>query len=172
VTGGSQQFTATVTNSTTQLVNWSVNGAPGGNSTVGLITTGGLYTAPAVVPAGGSVTVQAASAATPSATGTATVTITVPVPPVPVLSSIAPNSGTQGTSVAVTLTGSNFAAGATVAVSGGGVSVSKVTVVSPSQITATFTIGSSAGVGNRNVTVKTSGGTTGTVVFGVVKRKR
>jgi hypothetical protein len=40
-TGGSQQFTATVTNSTTQLVNWSVNGAPGGNSTVGLITTPG-----------------------------------------------------------------------------------------------------------------------------------
>jgi hypothetical protein len=172
VTGGSQQFTATVTNSTTQLVNWSVNGAPGGNSTVGLITTSGLYTAPVVLPAGGGVTVSAASAATPSATGTATVTITAPVPPVPMLSSIAPNSGTQGTSVAVTLTGSNFAAGATVAVSGGGVSVSKATVVSASQITATFTIGSSAGVGNRNVTVKTSGGTTGTVVFGVVKRKR
>src|SRR5205085_99259 len=29
-----RQFTAVVTNSTTQAVNWSVNGAPGGNSTV------------------------------------------------------------------------------------------------------------------------------------------
>src|SRR6516165_627773 len=68
-TGAPQQFTATVTNSTTQLVNWSVNGAPGGNSTVGLITTGGLYTAPAFVPSGGTVTVSASSAATPSAVG-------------------------------------------------------------------------------------------------------
>jgi hypothetical protein len=48
-----QQFTATVTNATTQTVNWSVNGAPGGNSTVGLISTTGIYTAPAVPPSGG-----------------------------------------------------------------------------------------------------------------------
>jgi hypothetical protein len=169
VTGKSQQFTATVTNSTTQLVNWSVNGAPGGNSTVGLINTAGFYTAPAFVPSGGTVTVSASSAATPSAVGTASVKV---VAPDPAFSSITPNSGTQGTSVAVTLTGSNFISGATVAVSGGGVSVKNVTVVSATQITATFTIGSSASAGNRNVTVTTSGGTSGAVTFTVVKKRR
>ena len=49
-----QQFSATVTNGT-QVVNWSVNGAPGGNSTVGLISINGLYTAPPVPPSGGTV---------------------------------------------------------------------------------------------------------------------
>jgi hypothetical protein len=94
------------------------------------------------------------------------------VAPDPAFSSITPNSGTQGTSVAVTLTGSNFISGATVAVSGGGVSVKNVTVVSATQITATFTIGSSASAGNRNVTVTTSGGTSGAVTFTVVKKRR
>jgi hypothetical protein len=170
VTGASLQFTATVTNAS-QLVNWSVNGAPGGNSTVGLITTSGLYTAPAFVPSGGTVTVQATSVDAPSAVGTASVTITVPAPPVPTLSSIAPSSGAQGTSVAVTLTGSNFASGATVAVSGGGVSVSKVTVVSATQITATFTISNNAATGNRNVTVTIQGGTSSAMTFTVVRRR-
>jgi hypothetical protein len=70
-----QQFTATVTNSSNTAVNWSVNGTTGGNATVGTITAGGLYTAPAAIPAPPNVTIQAASAATPSATGTASVTI-------------------------------------------------------------------------------------------------
>ena len=103
------------------MVNWSVNGAPGGNSAVGLISAAGFYTAPAVPPSGGTATVQAASTDSPSAIGTAIVTVTAP-PAAPVLSSIAPNSGTQGTNVAVTLNGSNFQAGATVAIGGSGVS--------------------------------------------------
>jgi hypothetical protein len=171
-TGATQQFTASVTNSTTQLVNWSVNGAPGGNSTVGLINTSGLYTAPAAVPSGGSLTVQAASAAMPSATATAIVTVTAPAPPTPVLSSIAPNSGVQGTSVAVTLTGSNFQTGASVTVSGTGVSVSNVKVVSASQITATITLANNAVTGTRNVRVTTSAGTSGAVTFSVVRKRR
>jgi hypothetical protein len=172
VTGGTQQFSATVTNSTTQLVNWSVNGAPGGNSTVGLINTNGLYTAPIVVPTGGKVTVQAASAATPTGTGIATVTITTPAPPKPALNSIAPNSTSQGTSVSVTLTGSNFQAGASVKVSGSGISVSSVNVVSSTQITATISVGSNAATGTRNVTVTTSAGTSGAVGFAVARRPR
>ena len=68
-TNATKQFTATVTNATTQAVNWSVNGAPGGNSAVGLVSTTGLYTAPAVPPSGGTVTVQAASTVSPSAIG-------------------------------------------------------------------------------------------------------
>ena len=160
-----QQFTATVTNAPTQLVNWSVNGAPGGNSTVGLIGTTGLYTAPAVPPSGGSVTVQAASADSPSAVGSAIVTITAP--PAPVLSSLSPNTGVQGTAVAVTLNGSNFQSGASVAVGGTGVSVSNVTVVSATKITATFTIAPAAGTGVHNVTVATSAGTSAPQSFTV-----
>ena len=127
-----QQFTASVTNATTQAVNWSVSGAPGGNSTVGLISTTGLYTAPAVPPSGGTAAVQAASAVSPSAVGTAVVTITTPSS-APVLSSIDPNSGTQGTNVQVTLTGSNFQPGATVAIGGTGVSNTNVTVAGSTQ---------------------------------------
>ena len=155
-----------MTNATTQTVNWSVNGVPGGNSTVGLISHHGLYTAPAVPPSGGTVTVQAASAVSPSAIGTATVTVTAP-PAAPVLSSIAPNSGTQGTSVAVTLTGSNFQAGATVAIGGTGVSATGVTVVSATQITATFVIAATAATGAHSVTVTTSAGTSAAQSFTV-----
>jgi hypothetical protein len=161
---GTQQFTATVTNSTSQLVNWTVNGLAGGNSTVGWITTGGLYTAPAAPPSGGSVNVQAASNATPTAIGTAKVTV---VAPVPVLSSIAPNSGTQGAGVPVTFSGSNFQSGATVAVSGTGVTVSNVVVVSATQMTATFTIAATAATGGHGVTVTTANGTSGAQTFTV-----
>jgi hypothetical protein len=138
-----KQFTATVTNSTTQTVNWSVNGAAGGNSTVGWIDTTGLYTAPAVPPSGSSATVQAASTVSASAVGTASVTVTVPTP-APTLTSMTPNNGTQGTSVSVTLSGSNFQAGAGVTVGGTGVSATNVNVISSTQIGATFVIGAAA----------------------------
>ena len=156
-----QQFSATVTNANTQVVNWSVNGAAGGNSTVGWISASGLYTAPAVP---GTFTPQAASSVSPSAIGTATVTVTAPPP---VLSSIAPNSGTQGTTVTVTLNGSNFQPGAKVAIGGSGVSATNVTVVSATQITASLTIGATAATGAHSVTVTTSAGTSAAQSFTV-----
>jgi hypothetical protein len=158
-----QQFTATVTNATTQTVNWSVNGAPGGNTTVGLVNTNGLYTAPAVTPTG-AVTVQAASTVSPSAIGSATVTVTVPQA-APVLSSISPASAVQGSSVAVTLTGSNFIAGSAVAAGGSGITASNVVVANSTTITATLTIGTGATTGSHGVTVTTSAGTSGAVTF-------
>jgi hypothetical protein len=161
-----KQFTATVTNATSQVVNWSVNGAPGGNSTVGLINASGLYTAPPVPPSGSNVTVQAASAVSPSAVGTATVTVTAAAPPV--LNSVAPNSGAPGANVAVTLTGSNFEPGATVAVSASGVSATNVTVGSATQITATFVVAATATTGVHNVTVTTSAGTSAPRSFTVL----
>lgn len=85
----------------------------------------------------------------------------------PTLSSVAPNSGAPGTSVNVTLTGTNFVAGATVAVSGSGVTASGVTVVSATQITASVTIGASAAAGAHNLTVTTGAGTSGAVPFTV-----
>src|SRR5262245_1162660 len=57
--GSTQQFTATVNNSSSTAVNWQVNGIAGGNSTVGTINSNGLYTAPSVVPNPASVTVTA-----------------------------------------------------------------------------------------------------------------
>ncbi len=152
-----QQFSASVVNAGTQTVNWSVNGAPGGNSTVGLVNPSGLYTAPAVPPSGGTATVQAASTVSPSATGAAIVTITAP-PAAPVLSSLSPSSGTQGKSVAVTLTGANFLTGATISIAGSGVSATTVAIVSSTRITATFVIAATAATGVHAVTVTTSAG--------------
>ncbi len=88
-------------------------------------------------------------------------------PPPPTLISVSPASGVQGGSVPVTLTGANFVSGATVASSNPGVTASGVTVVSPTQLTATFTIAVNAALGTANVTVTTSGGTSAAVAFTV-----
>jgi hypothetical protein len=85
----------------------------------------------------------------------------------PTLSSVTPASGVQGTTVPVTLNGSGFLAGAALAVSNPGVAVSNVTVVSASQITASFTIAANAATGNANITVTTSTGTSGSVAFSI-----
>jgi hypothetical protein len=68
-----QQFTATVAGTTNTGVTWSVDNVSGGNSTVGTITTGGLYTPPA---GGGTHTVRARSKANTSVIATATVWVT------------------------------------------------------------------------------------------------
>ncbi len=72
-----QQFTATVQGTTNTGVTWSVNGVVGGNSTVGTITTGGLYQAPGTP---GSYTVTATSAALPNYSVNAAVTVTLSPP--------------------------------------------------------------------------------------------
>jgi len=46
VQGRQQTFTATVTNTSNQQVNWSVDGIPNGSAAVGTITSAGVYTAP------------------------------------------------------------------------------------------------------------------------------
>src|ERR1700757_5163336 len=74
--GGTQQFTATVQNTGNTAVTWQVNGVTGGNSTVGTISSSGLYTAPAVVQSTTTVTVAAVSQADPTKSASAQVTIT------------------------------------------------------------------------------------------------
>ena len=71
-----QQFTVTVTGASNTSVTWSVNGVVGGNSTLGTISTSGLYTAPASVPNPAAVTVTATSVAQTSRFANAAVTIT------------------------------------------------------------------------------------------------
>src|SRR5581483_12360464 len=67
--------------------------------------------------------------------------------PPPTLTSIVPNSGVQGATVSVTLTGTNFAGQTFVSESNESIGVSGVTVVSSTQITAVFTIASNAPLG-------------------------
>src|SRR5581483_6207697 len=89
------------------------------------------------------------------------------IPPGPNLFSINPATGAQGSSVPVTLTGSGFATGATVAISNAGVTATNVAVVSATQITANFAIALNAPAGPTNVTVTVSGNTTGPITFTV-----
>jgi hypothetical protein len=74
--GEPQTFTATVTNSANTAVMWTVNGIPGGNTTVGTIDAGGVYTAPQILAASPGVSLTAASVADPSKSGTVSITIT------------------------------------------------------------------------------------------------
>ena len=77
--GATQQFTAGVQKASGG-VQWSVNDVAGGNASVGTISVSGLYTAPAAVPAGGSVSVRATNLAS-GASDAATVSVTAPAPP-------------------------------------------------------------------------------------------
>ena len=85
----SAQLTAAVTDGPPG-VTWAVNGVTGGNTTVGTVTTSGLYQAPASVPAAGSVNVRATSTAEPSAFDEVSIGITDPGDPDP-----APDPGTD-----------------------------------------------------------------------------
>lgn len=72
---GTQRFVATVANSSNPTVTWSVQGVAGGNSSVGTITSDGLYTAPAAVPSPATVTVSARSVADTTRVASASVSI-------------------------------------------------------------------------------------------------
>jgi hypothetical protein len=74
--GATQQFSVTVVGTTpVPAVSWQVNGIIGGDATVGTISTGGLYAAPANPPSGQKVTVAAVSQADASQTASAQVTV-------------------------------------------------------------------------------------------------
>jgi DNA-binding beta-propeller fold protein YncE len=97
-----QDFVATVTGTSNTTVTWEVTGPTGGavtsgNTTIGTITTGGIYTAPAVLTCTPTtttpctVTVTAVSAADTSVTATATVTLSSGI-----TLTVAPTSATIG----------------------------------------------------------------------------
>ncbi|HQR31679.1 MAG TPA: DUF1800 family protein [Blastocatellia bacterium] len=88
-TSATQQFTATVSGSANTSVTWQVNNVTGGSATTGTITSAGLYTAPATIPAS-AVVVKAVSQANTTKSASATVTVTAPVNPITV--SISPLS--------------------------------------------------------------------------------
>jgi hypothetical protein len=94
--------------------------------------------------------------------------VVVPTLTGPTLTSISPSTGIAGTALTVTLTGTNFVAGATTVNVGGGVTASNFAVSSSTSMTAQFTVDAAAGLGPHNVTVTTPQGTSGAVVFNVV----
>jgi YVTN family beta-propeller protein len=73
--GASQQFVAFVVGTENDDVKWFVNDVEGGNQSVGLITTDGVYTAPTAIPATNPVTIKAVSVERSTASGTAQATI-------------------------------------------------------------------------------------------------
>jgi hypothetical protein len=85
----------------------------------------------------------------------------------PTLTSITPSSGALGTSVNVTLTGTNFTTASQVRLQGGGLTQTNIVVVSPTQITATYNISSSVTIGAHNTWVVTSAGSSNILTFTV-----
>jgi hypothetical protein len=73
--GTTLQLRATVSGSSNTTVLWFVNGVSGGNSTVGTITPMGLYTAPNLPPASGSVVITALPQIYPSTAASVTINI-------------------------------------------------------------------------------------------------
>jgi len=98
-----QQFTATVTGTSNTAVTWEVNAVTGGNSTVGTISTSGLYTAPTAVPSPATVTVTAVSQANTAQSASATVTVTAASSPLTVTLT-APANNFKVTAEPVTMT--------------------------------------------------------------------
>jgi 6-phosphogluconolactonase (cycloisomerase 2 family) len=93
--------------------------------------------------------------------------LTINAPP-PTLSALSVSSGVVGSSVQLTLTGTEFIPGASVLVSGTGVTVGNVVVTNTGSIAALLTIDANAAVGPRSITVVTAGGTSGAQTFTVM----
>jgi len=145
--GSSKQMTAKVCGATNTAVTWSVNGVTGGNSTVGSITSAGLYVAPATPPAGWYVSVKATSLADPTAFATCAVVVRNQIP---YLTSVSPNPVAPGVFV-LTVSGSRFVSGAQVLWNGTPLTTN---FVSSSQLSAS---GASTQLGNASVTVANPG---------------
>jgi hypothetical protein len=83
----------------------------------------------------------------------------------PILTASSPNSGRQGQTISVTLTGSNFTSGATCGF-GPGITVNSCVLNSSTQLTANVTVLATATLGSRNVTVTNADGQTANLAAG------
>jgi Glycosyl hydrolase family 79 C-terminal beta domain len=129
--GSTIQFSALANNLPTSAVTWAVNGSPGGNSTVGTISTAGLYSPPAVIPIPNTVTISAKANAN-SSSGSLIASI---LNSIPVLAAIQPTTLILGVENNVILSGAGYARGASILVNGIAVSA---TYVNSTQLTATI----------------------------------
>ncbi len=109
---GTVQYNAKVTGLANTTVSWEVNSVVGGSAKYGTITAGGVYTAPATIPANG-ITITAVGSDSKT---TNTVYVAVE-PPGPSITSLSPNPLPVG-NYTVTITGSGFVKGAIVRLPG------------------------------------------------------
>jgi len=101
--GSTQLFAATLSNTTNTSVTWQVGGVTGGNTTVGTISSTGVYTAPLSPPSVGQVSVTAISGADSTKSASARVT--------PVFSNASVNGSYVFKAVTTGSTGFAFTAG-------------------------------------------------------------
>ncbi|MBS1865618.1 MAG: Ig-like domain-containing protein [Acidobacteria bacterium] len=174
--GLTQQFTATVANTSNSAVTWQVNNVTGGNSTVGTISVSGLYTAPASVPSG-AVTVKATSQADNTKSDTATVTVT----PAPVIGvTVSPTTptvqtgatqqftatvtNTSNTAVTWQVNGTTGGDSAHGTISASGLFTAPTAVPSPATVTVTaISQADNTKSGSATVTITSTGSVTVTV---------
>ena len=138
--GQTQAFQATVIGSTNTNVTWQVNGVAGGSTSTGTISSSGLFTAPAILPASANATVTAVSQANPKDGASATVTLqdNIVVSVVPASASVSTGAA-QVFTATVTGTGSP-SAGVTWSVNGiAGGNSTFGTIVSNSAASAVYT---------------------------------
>lgn len=90
--------------------------------------------------------------------------------PLPAVASIEPSSAVAGSSVSVTVRGTNFTAGSSLSISGAGASVSSIGLVDGSLLTAKFNFSADAAPGPRTVTLTTTAGTSLPVTFTLIPR--
>ena len=138
--GSTAQLTATVTNETNTAVTWAVNGITGGSAAVGTISTTGLYTPPASMPATNPVTITAVSVAAPTLVGAAVETIWNPSPAVTTATVSQTYGATTGTLI---VAGTGFVTGSQIQAAGTSITT---TFVSSTQLQATV-----AGLGGSSV---------------------
>jgi hypothetical protein len=143
----------------------------GAGITVSSVNVVGPNLATATFAISASATLGTRNVTVTTAGGTSNVAIfTVVSLSAPALTSVTPNSGSQGGTLSITLSGANFIAPMTV-VAGAGITVGNVNVANSTSATADFTIAADAALGVRNVTATTSAGTTGAMTFTVIPRR-
>ena len=124
--GGTQQFTAQAhgfTGDGSATFIWLVSGKVGGNSTIGTISSTGLYTAPTTVPASGMETITAELSSNTKIVGTQYIYL---LNAGPQLTSVSPNPFTVGT-INITVTGSGFESTVSLVVGGVQIPTNSVT---------------------------------------------
>jgi YVTN family beta-propeller protein len=164
ILSGTQQFTATVNGSSNNNVTWSVNTIPGGNSTVGTISSTGLYTAPAVLPSPASETITATSVANTKISGVAAVSldsgVRVTVKPASVtiaasetLQFSATVTGASNTAVTWAVNGVNGGNSTVGTITATGLYTAPATVPTSSTTIAATSVADTTRIGNAGVTL-------------------
>jgi uncharacterized protein (DUF1800 family) len=139
------QYTATVTGTTNTAVTWTVSATSGNNAGIGTISSSGLYTAPAAMPAATSLIITAQSQAAGVNNGLTTLSLQNPVPVVS--SAIATQVGTS-TSYTVDVQGTGFLPSSVITV---GTTAETTTYASATDLQTTITV--PAGTSSVSVTV-------------------